>query len=85
MLQDVFEMRYARIPDEPIPSAGGDKGSSEESESEESPSESSSESEDSEDERERQLQTLQDQVKKCHFISSSILPSGGEHRVRTGA
>ncbi|CAM1300983.1 BRD4 (predicted), partial [Pycnogonum litorale] len=69
--QDVFEMRYARIPDEPVP-IPGETNSSDESESESEPSESSSESEDSEDEREQKLQTLQEQLRMVHEQISAL-------------
>ncbi|GLH14085.1 Homeotic protein female sterile [Gryllus bimaculatus] len=63
-LQDVFEMRYAKIPDEPMTSGpiGVEKTSSSSSGSESS-SESSSESDDSEAERVRKLALLQEQLK----------------------
>ncbi|CAH4016738.1 unnamed protein product [Pieris brassicae] len=70
-LQDVFEMRYAKIPDEPIHAGVPhiDKGSS--GSSSESGSESDSESDDSEEERnnkvkllEKELLALQEKMKK---------------------
>ncbi|XP_014672374.1 PREDICTED: bromodomain-containing protein 3-like isoform X2 [Priapulus caudatus] len=61
-LQEVFEVKYAKMPDEPTPSmdeeaegGGSSSGSS-----------SSSEEEDSEDEREKRLQQLQAQLKAVH-------------------
>lgn len=70
-LQDVFEMRYAKIPDEPIHVGAPhmDKGSS--ASSSESGSESESESDDSEEERnnkvkllEKELLALQEKMRK---------------------
>ncbi|XP_050665313.1 bromodomain-containing protein 3 isoform X2 [Leptidea sinapis] len=72
-LQDVFEMRYAKIPDEPIhvavPHNNVDKGSS--ASSSDSGSESDSESDDSEEERnnkvkllEKELLALQEKMRK---------------------
>ncbi|CAG4924831.1 unnamed protein product [Colias eurytheme] len=70
-LQDVFEMRYAKIPDEPIHAGVPhmDKGSS--ASSSESGSESDSESDDSEEERnnkvkllEKELLALQEKMRK---------------------
>lgn len=71
-LQDVFEMRYAKMPDEPPPSEPQpvsqadrvDSESSSSSRSSSSASSSSSESEDTDEERERKLQQLQEQVRK---------------------
>lgn len=75
-LQDVFEMRYARMPDEPL---GGEspgsasfagsvgnlstKAETEDRVSASSASGSSSDSEDSEAEREKRLKELQEQVR----------------------
>lgn len=71
-LQDVFEMRYAKIPDEPTPSIPetlntpikmeGTTSSSSASSS--SGSSSSSDSEDSEDERNRKVVQLQEQLRQ---------------------
>nr|XP_037268937.1 bromodomain-containing protein 3-like isoform X2 [Rhipicephalus microplus] len=71
-LQDVFEMRYAKMPDEPPPSEPQpvshadrvDSESSSSSRSSSSASSSSSDSEDSDEERERKLQQLQEQLRK---------------------
>ncbi|XP_070386036.1 bromodomain-containing protein 3-like isoform X9 [Dermacentor albipictus] len=71
-LQDVFEMRYAKMPDEPPPSEPQpvslaervDSDSSSSSRSSSSASSSSSDSEDSDEERERKLQQLQEQLRK---------------------
>ncbi|XP_077525745.1 homeotic protein female sterile-like isoform X5 [Haemaphysalis longicornis] len=71
-LQDVFEMRYAKMPDEPPPSEPQpvsqadrvDSESSSSSRSSSSASSSSSESEDTDEERERKLQQLQEQLRK---------------------
>ncbi|XP_066999162.2 bromodomain-containing protein 2 isoform X2 [Anabrus simplex] len=62
-LQDVFEMRYAKIPDEPLAGAVGVEKSSSSTSGSESSSESSSESDDSEAERVRKLALLQEQLK----------------------
>lgn len=59
-LQDVFEMRYAKIPDEPLGGVVGIKNSSASDSS--SGSESSSESEDSDEERTQKLIALQEEV-----------------------
>ncbi|KAK6620706.1 hypothetical protein RUM43_011001 [Polyplax serrata] len=60
-LQDVFEMRYAKIPDDPVSSLNLEKHSS--SGSSESSSESSCDEEDSDRERARKLVLLQEQLK----------------------
>ena len=60
-LQDIFEMRYAKIPDEPM--GGGVVGMKTSSASESSSgSESSSDSEDSDEERTQKLVALQQEV-----------------------
>ncbi|XP_012252969.2 homeotic protein female sterile-like isoform X2 [Athalia rosae] len=69
-LQDVFEMRYAKIPDEPLGGLVGINGSSTSGSS--SGSESTSESDDSEEEErteklvalERELKAMQEQMRK---------------------
>lgn len=58
-LQDVFEMKYAKLPDEPA-SANGDKA---DSGSDTSESESESD-DDSEEEREQKIKSLQEELKK---------------------
>uniref|UniRef100_T1IR09 Bromo domain-containing protein n=1 Tax=Strigamia maritima TaxID=126957 RepID=T1IR09_STRMM len=70
-LQDVFEMRYARIPDEPTPSipetatpTTKQEMTTSSSSTSSSGSSSSSDSEDSEEERERKLLQLQEQLKQ---------------------
>lgn len=68
-LQDVFEMRYAKMPDEPsvepiVPINDKVEDTSSSSSTSSSESSSSSGSEDSEDERERKLQQLQEQLRK---------------------
>ncbi|CAN7992440.1 unnamed protein product [Ixodes pacificus] len=72
-LQDVFEMRYAKMPDEPPQSDPApvsqtdkteDSDSSSSSNSSTSGSSSSSDTEDSDEERERKLQQLQEQLRK---------------------
>ncbi|KAG1652762.1 Bromodomain-containing protein 2 [Nymphon striatum] len=79
-LQDVFEIKYAKIPDEPAPSMGTEKESTEESESEDSPSPSSSEDDDTEDEREKKLQTLQEQLKLVHDQITALAAESSKKR-----
>nr|CAD7396195.1 unnamed protein product [Timema poppensis] len=62
-LQDVFEMRYAKIPDEPLAGNINMEKDISSTTGTESSSESSSESEDSEAERVRKLALLQEQLK----------------------
>ncbi|XP_069676900.1 homeotic protein female sterile isoform X3 [Periplaneta americana] len=63
-LQDVFEMRYAKIPDEPVSgTVGVEKSSTSSTSGSESSSSSDSESDDSEAERVRKLALLQEQLK----------------------
>ncbi|XP_023724290.1 homeotic protein female sterile isoform X7 [Cryptotermes secundus] len=63
-LQDVFEMRYAKIPDEPLGGAVGlEKSSTSSTSGSESSTSSDSESDDSEAERVRKLALLQEQLK----------------------
>jgi len=70
-LQDVFEMRYAKVPeDEPFEIHVG-------TDSSESGSESESESDDSEDERERKLLQLQDQLKQVQDQMKVLCGYGG--------
>lgn len=66
-LQDVFEMKYAKLPDEPA-SANGDKGGSG-SESSESEIESD---DDSEEEREQKIKSLQEELKKIQDDLSKL-------------
>ncbi|GIX87803.1 hypothetical protein CDAR_82812 [Caerostris darwini] len=69
-LQDVFEMRYAKMPDEPpandvhMNSDRADDSSQSMSSEGSSDSSSGSDSEDSEEEREKRLKALQEQLKK---------------------
>merc|ERR1739838_572953 len=73
-LQDVFEMRYAKVPeDEPFEIHQG-------TDSSESGSESESESDDSEDERERKLLQLQDQLKQVQDQMKVLCGYGGAER-----
>lgn len=62
-LQDVFEMKYAKIPDEPIGSIGKMGSSS----SSESVSDESSDSDDSDEERTQKLVALQQEVCKVEI------------------
>ncbi|XP_023222711.1 bromodomain-containing protein 3-like [Centruroides sculpturatus] len=87
-LQDVFEMRYAKMPDEPhsiesSQTASGEKGdesnSSTTPSSESTGTSSSSDSEDSEEERERKLQQLQEQLRK---VTEQISLLAAESRKR---
>merc|ERR1712106_1271688 len=80
-LQDVFEMRYAKVPeDEPFEIHVG-------TDSSESGSESESESDDSEDERERKLLQLQDQLKQVQdqmkLLVEESLRKGKEKKKKT--
>merc|ERR1739838_337548 len=80
-LQDVFEMRYAKVPeDEPFEIHQG-------TDSSESGSESESESDDSEDERERKLLQLQDQLKQVQdqmkLLVEESLRKGKEKKKKT--
>jgi len=62
-LQDVFEMKFAKIPDDPPESKLGH--SSDGSDTESSDGESAHNSDESEEERERKLKQLQEQVIQC--------------------
>jgi len=80
-LQDVFEMRYAKVPeDEPFEIHQG-------TDSSESGSESESETDDSEDERERKLLQLQDQLKQVQdqmkLLVEESLRRGKEKKKKT--
>ncbi|KAF9415375.1 hypothetical protein HW555_006965 [Spodoptera exigua] len=86
-LQDVFEMRYAKIPDEPVHVGVPhmDKGSS--ASSSESGSESDSESDDSEEERnnkvkllEKELLALQEKMRKLTLAPSNVRGKTGTKR-----
>jgi hypothetical protein len=57
-LQDVFEMKFAKIPDDPLKHGHSTDGS----DSGDSDGESAHSSDDSEEERERKLMILQEQV-----------------------
>ncbi|XP_028967273.1 bromodomain-containing protein 3-like [Galendromus occidentalis] len=63
-LQDVFEMKLTKMPNEPIPASSASSDSDEASESEVASAEDSDSGDDSEAERERKLQQLQDQLKR---------------------
>uniref|UniRef100_H3BHW2 Bromodomain containing 3a n=1 Tax=Latimeria chalumnae TaxID=7897 RepID=H3BHW2_LATCH len=72
-LQDVFEMRFAKMPDEPVeppppppPAAPVVSKSKESSDSSEESSSDSSDSDDSEEERATRLAELQEQLKAVH-------------------
>lgn len=77
-LQDVFEMKFAKIPDEPLSRIGGSSSAKSDSSSSGSSSESSSETEDSEEERrnkqlkmlEKELIAMQEKMRK--FVEESI-------------
>jgi len=80
-LQDVFEMRYAKVPEEdPFEIHNA-------SDSSESGSESESETDDSEDERERKLLQLQDQLKQVQdqmkLLVEESLRRGKEKKKKT--
>ncbi|XP_057326892.1 bromodomain-containing protein 4-like isoform X2 [Microplitis mediator] len=77
-LQDVFEMRYAKIPDEPIGGmAAGNRSSSSGSSS---GSESSSESEDSEEERTQKLLALQQELKAMQEKIKKVVEESGKKK-----
>nr|XP_027211850.1 bromodomain-containing protein 3-like isoform X1 [Penaeus vannamei] len=80
-LQDVFEMRYAKVPeDEPFEIQPA-------TDSEESESESESETDDSEDERERKLVQLQEQLRQVQeqmkLLVEESLRRGKEKKKKT--
>ncbi|XP_034951015.1 homeotic protein female sterile-like isoform X2 [Chelonus insularis] len=77
-LQDVFEMRYAKIPDEPVGGMVAMKGSSSSGSS--SGSESSSESDDSEEERTQQLLVLQQELKVMHEKMKKLMEGSGKKK-----
>ena len=61
-LQDVFEMRFAKIPDEPLGMVMGDMKGGSSSNSSSGSEDSSSETEDEEEEKMRKLVDLQNKV-----------------------
>ncbi|KAK2574995.1 hypothetical protein KPH14_008751 [Odynerus spinipes] len=77
-LQDVFEMRYAKIPDEPIGGMSGMKGSSSSASS--SGSESSSDSDDSEEERTQKLVALQQELKAMQEQMRKLVEESGKKK-----
>ncbi|XP_076233030.1 homeotic protein female sterile isoform X8 [Calliopsis andreniformis] len=77
-LQDVFEMRYAKIPDEPMGSMVGMKGSSSSASS--SGSESSSESDDSDEERTAKLVALQQELKAMQEQMRKLVEESGKKK-----
>ncbi|XP_078045320.1 homeotic protein female sterile isoform X4 [Augochlora pura] len=77
-LQDVFEMRHAKIPDEPMGSMVGMKGSSSSASS--SGSESSSESDDSEEERTQKLVALQQELKAMQEQMRKLVEESGKKK-----
>ncbi|CAL7946911.1 unnamed protein product [Xylocopa violacea] len=77
-LQDVFEMRYAKIPDEPMASMVGMKGSSSSASS--SGSESSSESDDSDEERTQKLVALQQELKAMQEQMRKLVEESGKKK-----
>ncbi|CAG2162156.1 unnamed protein product [Oppiella nova] len=82
-LQDVFEMRYAKMPDEPPHGDASLTGKSDSSGSSSSgsstPTSSSSES-DSEDEREKKIKLLEEQVKKVTEQISILAQEGAKKK-----
>ncbi|XP_061928881.1 homeotic protein female sterile isoform X14 [Apis cerana] len=76
-LQDVFEMRYAKIPDEPMGSIVV-KGSSSSASS--SGSESSSESDDSDEERTQKLVALQQELKAMQEQMRKLVEESGKKK-----
>jgi len=80
-LQDVFEMRYAKMPDAPPRDPNRGDGDSSGSSSSASSSRSSSSSEsDSEDERDRKLKVLQEQLKEVTKQISLLAAEGGKKK-----
>ncbi|XP_054007686.1 homeotic protein female sterile isoform X5 [Hylaeus anthracinus] len=77
-LQDVFEMRYAKIPDEPMGGMVGMKGSSSSASS--SGSESSSESDDSDEERTQKLVALQQELKAMQEQMRKLVEESGKKK-----
>ncbi|XP_031836832.1 homeotic protein female sterile isoform X4 [Nomia melanderi] len=77
-LQDVFEMRYAKIPDEPMGGMVGMKGSSSSASS--SGSESSSESDDSDAERTQKLVALQQELKAMQEQMRKLVEESGKKK-----
>ncbi|XP_017887088.1 homeotic protein female sterile-like isoform X3 [Ceratina calcarata] len=77
-LQDVFEMRYAKIPDEPMGSMVTMKGSSSSASS--SGSESSSESDDSDEERTQKLVALQQELKAMQEQMRKLVEESGKKK-----
>ncbi|XP_015434365.1 PREDICTED: bromodomain-containing protein 2-like isoform X2 [Dufourea novaeangliae] len=77
-LQDVFEMRYAKIPDEPMGGMVGMKGSSSSASS--SGSESSSESDDSDEERTQKLVALQQELKAMQEQMRILVEESGKKK-----
>ncbi|KAI4482722.1 hypothetical protein M0804_008575 [Polistes exclamans] len=79
-LQDVFEMRYAKVPDEPLGSMSVMKGSSSSGSS--SGSESSSDSDDSEEERTQKLVALQQELKAMQEQMRKLVEESGKKKSR---
>lgn len=77
-LQDVFEMRYAKIPDEPIGGLVGLKGS--DSSGSSSVSEESSDSDDSEEERTQKLVALQQELKAMQEQMRKLVEQSGKKK-----
>ncbi|KAJ8673036.1 hypothetical protein QAD02_004297, partial [Eretmocerus hayati] len=77
-LQDVFEMRYAKIPDEPVGGMVGLKGS--DSSGSTSVSEESSDSDDSEEERTQKLVALQQELKAMQEQMRKLVEQSGKKK-----
>lgn len=77
-LQDVFEVRYAKVPDEPSGGMVTMKGSSSSGSS--SGSESSSESDDSEEERTQKLLILQQELKAMQEKMKKLVEESGKKK-----
>ncbi|XP_023248223.1 homeotic protein female sterile [Copidosoma floridanum] len=77
-LQDVFEMRYAKIPDEPTASLMGMKQS--ESSGSSSPSEDTSETDDSDEERTQKLVALQLELKAMQEQMRKLVEQSGKKK-----
>ncbi|CAL8143578.1 unnamed protein product [Orchesella dallaii] len=81
-LQDVFEMRYAKIPDDPPDSKSG--SSDEASESSESEGESGAATDDSEEERSKKLMILQEQLKAMQDQMRLLMDQSAKKKGKKG-
>ncbi|ODM98442.1 Bromodomain-containing protein 2 [Orchesella cincta] len=81
-LQDVFEMRYAKIPDDPPDSKSG--SSDEASESSDSEGESGGATDDSEEERSKKLMILQEQLKAMQDQMRLLMDQSAKKKGKKG-